>query len=99
MLRCHQRHMIATPAAGEDRWCVIAAETDQQWSALAKILGGGLDQDARFKTNADRLNNRDTLNDDHFAMDEGQRRFRDPRSITKGRYSCGGRANGRGFDQ
>jgi len=48
--------------AGEDRWCVIAAETDQQWSALAKILGGGIEEDARFKTNADRLKGRDTLN-------------------------------------
>jgi crotonobetainyl-CoA:carnitine CoA-transferase CaiB-like acyl-CoA transferase len=41
---------------------VIAAETDQQWSALAKILGGGIEEDARFKTNADRLKGRDTLN-------------------------------------
>ena len=50
------------PCAGEDRWCVIAAEDDQQWSALARILGGSLAQDARFKTNADRCENRDTLN-------------------------------------
>jgi crotonobetainyl-CoA:carnitine CoA-transferase CaiB-like acyl-CoA transferase len=50
------------PCVGDDRWCVIAAEDDQQWSALARILGGGLAQDARFKTTADRLQNRDTLN-------------------------------------
>ena len=50
------------PCAGEDRWCVIAAETDQQWSALAKTLGGGIEEDTRFKTKADRLNNRETLN-------------------------------------
>ena len=50
------------PCAGEDRWCVIAAENDQQWLALAGILGNGIEQDARFKTNADRLKNRDTLN-------------------------------------
>ena len=41
MLRCHRRRTIATHAAGEDRWCVIAAENDQQWSALARILGDG----------------------------------------------------------
>ena len=50
------------PCAGEDRWCVIAAETDQQWSALAKTLGGGIEEDTRFKTKADRLHNRETLN-------------------------------------
>ena len=48
------------PCKGEDRWCVIAAETDKQWSELARILG--IDQDQRFKTNADRLKNRDALN-------------------------------------
>jgi benzylsuccinate CoA-transferase BbsF subunit len=50
------------PCAGEDRWCVIAADDDQQWSALARILGDGIEQDARFKTNAGRLKNRGTLN-------------------------------------
>ena len=50
------------PCKGEDRWCVIAAETDQQWSTLARILGTGVEEDQRFKTNADRLRNRDALN-------------------------------------
>ena len=50
------------PCSGEDRWCVIATENDQQWLALAGILGNGIEQDARFKTNADRLRNRDALN-------------------------------------
>lgn len=50
------------PCAGEDRWCVIAAENDQQWSALARILGDGIEQDARFKTHADRIKNRGALN-------------------------------------
>ncbi len=45
---------------GEDRWCVIAAETDDQWRELARIIG--VDEDRRFKTNADRLKNRDALN-------------------------------------
>jgi len=34
--------------AGDDRWCVIAVETDEQWRALASILG--LVEDARFGT-------------------------------------------------
>ena len=48
------------PCKGEDRWCVIAAETDKQWVALAQIVGA--EQDQCFKTNADRLKNRDALN-------------------------------------
>jgi crotonobetainyl-CoA:carnitine CoA-transferase CaiB-like acyl-CoA transferase len=50
------------PCAGEDRWCVIAAESDEQWAALAKILGGGIDQDARFETAENRLKHRVELN-------------------------------------
>jgi benzylsuccinate CoA-transferase BbsF subunit len=48
------------PCKGEDRWCVIAAETDEQWTALARIIA--VEHDQRFKSNADRLKNRDALN-------------------------------------
>jgi crotonobetainyl-CoA:carnitine CoA-transferase CaiB-like acyl-CoA transferase len=50
--RCH----------GEDRWCVIAAENDQQWTALATILGPDIAGDSRFKTMSDRLGHRAELN-------------------------------------
>jgi crotonobetainyl-CoA:carnitine CoA-transferase CaiB-like acyl-CoA transferase len=50
------------PCKGEDRWCVIAVENDSQWAALAKILGGETDGDARFKTMDARLRNREALN-------------------------------------
>jgi benzylsuccinate CoA-transferase BbsF subunit len=50
------------PCKGEDRWCVIVAENEQQWAALAKILGAEVAQDARFKTLKDRLEHRDELN-------------------------------------
>jgi benzylsuccinate CoA-transferase BbsF subunit len=40
------------PCAGEDRWCVIAVETDEQWRTLAAILG--LADDPRFGTLAGR---------------------------------------------
>ena len=49
------------PCKGEDRWCVIAAENEQQWAALAKIIGG-VGQDARFETTRDRLKNGAELN-------------------------------------
>ncbi|MFT3855229.1 MAG: CoA transferase [Ilumatobacteraceae bacterium] len=29
----------AYPAAGEDEWCAIAVETDEQWVALRRVLG------------------------------------------------------------
>ena len=50
------------PCKGEDRWCVIAAENEEQWTALAQLMGGGIGQDQRFKTNAERLKNCAALN-------------------------------------
>jgi crotonobetainyl-CoA:carnitine CoA-transferase CaiB-like acyl-CoA transferase len=50
------------PCKGEDRWCVIAAENEAQWTALAQLMGGGIGQDQRFKTNAERLKNSAALN-------------------------------------
>ena len=50
------------PCKGEDRWCVIAAENEAQWTALAQLMGGGIGQDQRFKTNAERLKNCAALN-------------------------------------
>lgn len=50
------------PSKGEDRWCVIAVENDQQWAALAKILGPDIEQDQRFHTMENRLRHREDLN-------------------------------------
>ena len=49
------------PCKGEDRWCVIAAETEAQWSALANILGGDVAGNPSFATNAARLQAREAL--------------------------------------
>jgi crotonobetainyl-CoA:carnitine CoA-transferase CaiB-like acyl-CoA transferase len=65
------------PCKGEDRWCVIAAENETQWAALASIIGGGMAGDARFKTVAGRLQHRDDLN----AAIAGWTRDRDPFEI------------------
>lgn len=46
---------------GEDRWCVIAVETDEQWQALGELLGPELAQDHRFRTFAGRLRHQDEL--------------------------------------
>jgi len=48
---------------GEDRWCVIAVETDDQWQSLAQILGTEIARDERFKTCAGRLQRRAALNE------------------------------------
>jgi crotonobetainyl-CoA:carnitine CoA-transferase CaiB-like acyl-CoA transferase len=60
------------PCQGEDRWCVIVAETEQQWAALAKILGSNVAQDARFETLSDRLKHRDELNAIISGWTQGQ---------------------------
>jgi crotonobetainyl-CoA:carnitine CoA-transferase CaiB-like acyl-CoA transferase len=49
------------PCKGEDRWCVIAVENEQQWTALAALLGSEVDRDSRFKTMNDRLRHRREL--------------------------------------
>jgi crotonobetainyl-CoA:carnitine CoA-transferase CaiB-like acyl-CoA transferase len=51
------------PCQGEDRWCAIAAESEAQWAALAKLVGGGLAQEGRFKTVEGRLRHREQLNE------------------------------------
>ena len=60
------------PCKGEDRWCVIAAENEQQWAALAEILGSEVAQQARFKTLSDRLKHRDELNAIISGWTQGQ---------------------------
>ena len=65
------------PCRGEDRWCVISSENEQQWTALAKIIGAGVVGNPHFSTNAARLQNSDVLdaiicnwtkNKDAFAL-------------------------------
>ena len=50
------------PSAGDDRWLVVACETDAQFAGLAAALGTPeLAADARFATNAARKANEDEL--------------------------------------
>ncbi len=51
----------AYPTEGEDRWIAIACEDDQQWLALAKLLGIRID-DSRFGTALNRKTNEAELN-------------------------------------
>ncbi len=48
--------------AGEDAWIAIAATSDGEWRALARIIGGvALADDPRFATAADRVAQREEL--------------------------------------
>ena len=51
------------PCAGEDRWCAIAATTDEQWRALVEIISpdGELTADSRYASAEQRLAAQDDL--------------------------------------
>jgi crotonobetainyl-CoA:carnitine CoA-transferase CaiB-like acyl-CoA transferase len=52
----------AYPAPGDDNWIAISAETDAQWEALARMIGGdALATDPRFATLSARKANEDAL--------------------------------------
>jgi crotonobetainyl-CoA:carnitine CoA-transferase CaiB-like acyl-CoA transferase len=77
------------PCKGEDRWCVIAAETEPQWSALANILGGGVVGDSRFATNAERLRNREALDKMISAWTQTRDAFAVRDQLQKAGIPCG----------
>ena len=52
------------PCSGEDQWCAISVENDQEFAALAKAIGHpALAGDPRFASNAARIQNRQELDD------------------------------------
>lgn len=63
--RCGNEETYASPSeafrcAGDDDWCAITVETDDQWRALCDVLGmPELAADARFATAAARIADRD----------------------------------------
>jgi crotonobetainyl-CoA:carnitine CoA-transferase CaiB-like acyl-CoA transferase len=77
------------PCKGEDRWCVIAAEDEEQWSALARIVGGQLEGDSRFRTNTDRLANRAALNAIIAEWTSARDRFAIRDLLQSARVPCG----------
>ena len=55
------------PCLGEDRWCAISVETEEQWAALGEALGGpSWAKDERFSTRAGRKAHEDEI-DGHLA--------------------------------
>jgi benzylsuccinate CoA-transferase BbsF subunit len=48
--------------AGNDQWCVISAENDEQWRALAQVISGPeLAQDTRFRNLTGRMRHHDEI--------------------------------------
>jgi crotonobetainyl-CoA:carnitine CoA-transferase CaiB-like acyl-CoA transferase len=66
--RSGNRHPAAAPhgayrCQGEDRWCALAAFTEEEWLALCRVTGHpAWVGDPRFATLADRKKNEDELN-------------------------------------
>jgi crotonobetainyl-CoA:carnitine CoA-transferase CaiB-like acyl-CoA transferase len=77
------------PCKGEDRWCVIAAENDDQWAALAGILGSEVAKDARFKTMNERLQHREALNATISRWTESQDAFEVMARLQHAGVPCG----------
>lgn len=66
------------PCLGEDRWCVIAVESDEQWSSLCAVIGNAaLASDRRFATLTARKTNREEL----FALIADWTRPREAASV------------------
>jgi benzylsuccinate CoA-transferase BbsF subunit len=79
--------------AGEERWCVIAVESDEQWRALSKMLGGAC-EDRRFASLEGRLAHLDEID----ALVEGWTREKDAfevmEALQKAGVPCGVAQNG-----
>ena len=57
----------AYPCLGDDRWCTIAVEDEEQWNALRRVMGDpAWAREARFETAEGRLEHQDDL-DRHMA--------------------------------
>jgi benzylsuccinate CoA-transferase BbsF subunit len=52
------------PCAGEDEWCALSVETNEQWRGLAGVIGQpGLAEDPRFASAAGRMRHHDTIDE------------------------------------
>jgi crotonobetainyl-CoA:carnitine CoA-transferase CaiB-like acyl-CoA transferase len=50
------------PCAGDDQWCVVSVQDDEEWAALCRLIGKPeLAREARFATHRDRLAHHDEI--------------------------------------
>lgn len=63
----HTPHRPAAPygcykCAGEDRWCIIAVFTENEWQSLREVIGNPVWSEAdKFSSMADRMNHKEIL--------------------------------------
>ncbi len=58
----------AYPCSGDDQWCAIAVDSDEQWDALRRALGDpAWASDARLRTAQGRLQHQDEI-DRHLSQ-------------------------------
>ncbi|MFN0091479.1 MAG: CoA transferase [Acidimicrobiales bacterium] len=84
--RAGNRDLVWAPhncyrARGEDDWLTIAVTTDEEWASLCRVVGGGLDGDARFATAADRKANEAALDERIAAWAADQDRWDATRAL------------------
>lgn len=54
----------AYPCKGEDKWCVIAVSSDEEWQSLCKVMGNpSWTKDPKFSTFLDRKRNEEQLDE------------------------------------
>lgn len=77
------------PAAGDDNWIAIAVFDDDEWKALVNVLGDpAWAADSRFRTQADRYDTQDALDEHLSAWTRG----RDRHEMMRGLQAAGVRA-------
>ena len=69
--------------AGADDWCAVSIETDEQWNALAQVLGNEkLRSDSRLSSAAGRMDHQDEIDGEieawtqHYSSAEVERRLK-----------------------
>jgi len=63
----------AFPCSGDDQWCAVAVESDEQWDALHRVLGDPVwGRDDRFRRAEGRLRHQDEI-DRHLSQWTGGR--------------------------
>jgi crotonobetainyl-CoA:carnitine CoA-transferase CaiB-like acyl-CoA transferase len=63
------------PCQGEDEWLALSVETDEEWAALAELLGADMRDDPELRTLAGRLARHDEIDTAIVAWSRTQDRF------------------------
>jgi crotonobetainyl-CoA:carnitine CoA-transferase CaiB-like acyl-CoA transferase len=79
----------AFPCDGDDRWVSIAVETDEQWQALAEVIGGGASGREEFATFDGRLRAVDEVEDAVAEWTRSRDRYEVMHRLQRAGVPCG----------